>query len=175
VSVRLLAISGSLRAASSNTNLLRARGPSLYVDWRGKDGRLRTFYLRASASTLRGVGRETRKLAARLETWWRVGASAMELPAALAELPPPITSEVTGVDPRTSLKLKNLLATAWLYGFLALSLCTLFGLVTEGLLAAVTAILVMLVLMLPSLLARLRRRRPSAAPATPTPSPEPGG
>jgi Zn-dependent protease with chaperone function len=150
------------------------RGPSLYVDWRGEDGRLRTFYLRASASTLRGVGRETRKLAARLETWWRVGPSTAELHAALVELPPPITSEVTGVDPRTALKLKNLLATAWLYGFLALSVCTLFGLVTEGFLAAVTAILVMFFLMLPSLLARLRRRRPSAAPATSSPSPEPG-
>jgi hypothetical protein len=145
---------------------------NLYVDWRGADGRLRTFYLRGSASTVHGVGWETRKLAGRLEAWWREGTSAVELPAALRDLPPPITAEVTGIDPRTSLKLRGFLTSAWLYGFLTMAACIVLGLVNESMLAALTSLGVMVFLLLPNILGRFRQR--PDAPAVSAPSPEPG-
>lgn len=132
--------------------------PNLYFDWRGPDGALRTFYLRAGAISFYAVRLKTLALARRVEAWRREGSGAGPLSASLGELGPPIVAEVTSVDPRRSLRWRSVLSAAWLYAFLTLAACTILGRTRVAWPAALMAVGVLLALLLPNFVVCLQRR-----------------
>ncbi|MES1241113.1 MAG: M48 family metalloprotease [Acidobacteriota bacterium] len=81
---------------------------SVYVDWRSDEGATRTFHLRGTGRTLRGLRRSTVNLAGRLESWLR-SPEGGEIP----ELPPPPVADVGGLHPREALRPRYLVATSY--------------------------------------------------------------
>lgn len=100
---------------------------SVYIDWRSPEGWTRTFHLRGRGRTLLAIRRSTKQLAERLSAWLTSPEGSPELPAALAELPPPVVAEVTGLFPREALRPRNLLIVCWLIFVLTFFVSLLIG------------------------------------------------
>ena len=130
--------------------------PNLYVDWRGDDGRLRTFFVRGHARTLRGTRQQTERLLGVLREWQRrggytdaapaAGGVAQEGGAATVDAtagtggvagtasdtpPPPRWGEVTGIPPQAAVTSSGLLVGVVFVAVLAWAGLDFFGAMGE--------------------------------------------
>jgi hypothetical protein len=127
---------------------------SVYADWRSAEGWTRTFHLRGRGRTLLGMRRSTKDLAAKLSAWLGAPAGAPALPPALAELPPPVVAEVTGLHPREALRPRNLFIVCWLIFVLTVLVSLLVGNLDGMLTAVVLALALYAAQLVPYVLAR---------------------
>ena len=109
---------GTVRLGAGPPGWLRV--PNAYVDWRDDEGKMRTFFVRSHARTLRGVRHETERLLGALVEWRRrtttttaAGAAvgdgeAADTAPAPSALTPPSWGEVSGVPPRAAISASGL-------------------------------------------------------------------
>ncbi|MFL6201061.1 MAG: M48 family metalloprotease, partial [Thermoanaerobaculia bacterium] len=135
---------------------------SVYVDWRSAEGWTRTFHLRGRGRTLLGIRRSTKQLAEKLSAWLRSPEGSPELPAALAELPPPVIAEVTGLFPREALRPRNLLVVCWLIFVLTFFVSLLIGNWDGALTALVLAVAIYCAQIVPYFFAAGPKKKPAA-------------